>query len=298
LFLLIRAQELVETFTQASTLRRHLGELTRQGKRVALVPTMGNLHEGHLSLVDLANSHSDVVVATIFVNPLQFGPAEDLDAYPRTLERDLELLEGRGCHCVFTPAVDEIYGDSLDAQTIVKVPGVSEGYCGSSRPGHFEGVATVVTKLLNIVQPDVAVFGLKDYQQFLVIRKLVRDLQIPVEILGGEIVRESNGLALSSRNGYLDSQQREQASAIYRSLQSVAAELRKGSQAIRELESKGREIIEQAGLRPDYYAVCNAETLMPAQTHDENLVILAAAFLGSTRLIDNQRLTRNTHSTA
>ena len=288
----------METFTQASTLRNHLGKLKRQGKRVALVPTMGNLHEGHLSLIDLARSKSDVVVATIFVNPLQFGPAEDLDAYPRTLDRDIERLDSRRCDCVFTPSVAEIYGDSLNAQTIVKVPGISEGFCGSSRPGHFEGVATVVTRLFNIAQPDLAVFGLKDYQQFLVIRKMVRDLLMPVEILGGEIVRERNGLALSSRNGYLDSLQREQAAAIYRSLQLVAAELQEGNQDNTALEAKGREILEQAGLRPDYYAICNADTLEPAQAHDTNLVILVAAFLGTTRLIDNLRLRRGTHITA
>jgi len=288
----------METFTRVSTLRNHLGKLKRQGKRVALVPTMGNLHEGHLSLIDLARSKSDVVVATIFVNPLQFGPAEDLDSYPRTLDRDIELLDSRRCDCVFTPSVAEIYGDTLNAQTIVKVPGISEGFCGSSRPGHFEGVATVVTRLFNIAQPDLAVFGLKDYQQFLVIRKMVRDLLMPVEILGGEIVRERNGLALSSRNGYLDSLQREQAAAIYRSLQSVAAELQEGNQDNTALEAKGREILEQAGLRPDYYAICNADTLESAQAHDTNLVILVAAFLGTTRLIDNLRLRRGTHITA
>ena len=281
----------MEIFDKANALREKLRTLRRQDQRIALVPTMGNLHQGHLSLVELALQNSDVVVATIFVNPLQFGPTEDLDSYPRTLEQDLELLATRGCDMVFAPAVDEIYGDSLDAQTVVSVPGVSEGYCGSSRPGHFDGVATVVTKLLNIVQPDVAVFGLKDYQQFLVIKKLVRDLHLPVEIIGGEIVREKNGLALSSRNGYLSIAQREQAAAIQGSLQSVAKELHGGNRNFNALESMGRQLIEAAGLRPDYYAICNAETLKPAGEQELNLVILAAAYLGTTRLIDNIRLT-------
>ena len=279
-------------FDKVTTLRASLRGLQRDDKRIALVPTMGNLHEGHLSLVDIASANSDVVVATIFVNPLQFGPNEDLAAYPRTLEKDLELLDKRGCHLVFTPTVDEMYGDSLVAQTTISVPQISEGFCGSSRPGHFEGVATVVNKLFNIAQPDVAVFGLKDYQQFLVIKKLVSDLMIPVEILGGEIVRESNGLALSSRNGYLNDIQREQAAAINRSLTTIAQKLRDGEQDIAALESQGQQIIEEAGIRPDYYGICNAETLQAARPQDSKLVILAAGFLGSTRLIDNVRLTR------
>ncbi len=261
------------------------------GKTVALVPTMGNLHAGHMALVTAAREKADFVITSIFVNPLQFGPNEDLEAYPRTFDDDCRLLESGGCDAVFAPSVEAIYGDDRKLQSRIHVPGVSENYCGASRPGHFDGVATIVCKLLNLCSPDLACFGLKDYQQFLVIEKMVKDLAINVDIIGVEIVREENGLAMSSRNGYLSPAQRQQAAAIHQCLQTTASQLRSGNKAYQALEARARESLEAAGLQPDYYAICNACDLRAATADDQNLVILAAAFLGPSRLIDNLRLT-------
>jgi pantoate--beta-alanine ligase len=251
---------------------------------------MGNLHEGHLSLVRRARREADLVAVSIFVNPLQFGANEDLASYPRTLDADMASLEGCECDLLFTPDSAEMIGDG--AGTVVHVPGVSENYCGSSRPGHFDGVATIVTKLLSLFRPEVAVFGLKDYQQFLVIRKLVADLDLGVSVIGEEIVREADGLAMSSRNGYLDAIERVQATAIYQSLVHCRQQLAAGNGDIGALERHAKQRIAEAGLKPDYFAICQADTLQPASREDRELVILAAAFLGQTRLIDNLRLTR------
>jgi len=274
----------------SQNLRTLVSGLRAENKVVGLAPTMGNLHAGHMRLITQARSRCDFVISTIFVNPLQFGPSEDLDAYPRTLDADRQLLEEHGCDALFAPSVEEIYGSDMEQQTIIHVPGVSENYCGSSRPGHFDGVATVVSKLLNLVGPDIAFFGLKDYQQFLVIQKMVIDLALPVQIAGVETVREPSGLAMSSRNGYLDQKQKESAVAIHDSLQSTAEALRSGNKDFPSLEQKAMAAIQDAGLRPDYFAICHAETLKPAQTDDAELVILAAAFIGPSRLIDNLRL--------
>lgn len=277
----------MNTVKTVRELRAAVARARSEGKRVALVPTMGNLHAGHAALVAKAGQRADFVVASIFVNPLQFGPGEDLDKYPRTLAADQAKLLEAGCHLLFAPGVEEIYPDGMDGMSKVSVPGVSEGLCGGSRPGHFDGVATVVCKLFNMVQPDMALFGEKDFQQLAVIRKMVRDLNIPVQIFGEPTVRAEDGLALSSRNGYLSAEQRAAAPVIQRTLRQIAEQLRSGSSDFAALLQEGRQQIEAAGLRVDYLEVREALGLHPASATDKHLVVLAAAFLGSTRLIDN-----------
>lgn len=281
----------MELITEPAELNGLVEREKAAGNTIGLVPTMGNLHAGHLALVSKALENTDFVITSIFVNPLQFGPGEDLDAYPRTLEDDRKLLQEQGCHALFAPSAESIFGLNADQQSRVHVPNLSEGYCGASRPGHFDGVATIVCKLFNLARPDQAFFGLKDYQQFLVISKMVRDLAMNVSIQGVEIVREAGGLALSSRNNYLNQQQRTQAAAIYRSLQHTAQAIRAGERDYQALESTARSMLEEAGLRPDYFVVCRAQDLHPAREGDNDLAILAAAFLGPSRLIDNLRLT-------
>ncbi|KAF1052587.1 MAG: Pantothenate synthetase [Stenotrophomonas maltophilia] len=277
----------MHTVKTVRELRAAVARARSEGKRVALVPTMGNLHAGHAALVTKAGQRADFVIASIFVNPMQFGPNEDLDKYPRTLAADQARLLEAGCHLLFAPTVDEMYPDGMQGQTRVSVPGVSEGLCGGSRPGHFDGVATVVCKLLNMVQPDMALFGEKDFQQLAVIRKLVRDLNMPVQIFGEATVRADDGLALSSRNGYLDAAQRAVAPVIQRTLRQLGDALHGGREDFDALLAEGRLAIEQAGLRVDYLEIREAQSLQPAKPGDHQLVILAAAFLGSTRLIDN-----------
>lgn len=268
-------------------LRAAIAQARAEGKQIAFVPTMGNLHAGHVSLVQIAAQRADFVVASIFVNPMQFGAGEDLDKYPRTLAADQEKLLAAGCHLLFHPDVAEIYPHGMGDQTRVSVPGVSEGLCGASRPGHFEGVATVVTKLFNMVQPDLAVFGEKDYQQLAVIRALVQDLNMPIQIIGAPTQRAEDGLALSSRNGYLSDEQRAAAPALYRGLQTIAEELRRGARDYARLIETTQAQQRTAGFIPDYLEIRNAVNLRPAQVDDYHLVILTAAQLGSTRLIDN-----------
>ncbi|MFV9684983.1 pantoate--beta-alanine ligase [Pseudomonas sp. NY15367] len=268
-------------------LRAAVAQARAEGKQIGFVPTMGNLHAGHVSLVEIAAQRADFVVASIFVNPLQFGAGEDLDKYPRTLAADQEKLLAAGCHLLFHPDVAEIYPHGMGDQTRVSVPGVSEGLCGASRPGHFEGVATVVTKLFNMVQPDLAVFGEKDYQQLAVIRALVQDLNMPIQIIGAPTQRAEDGLALSSRNGYLSAEQRSAAPALYRGLQAIAEELLRGARDYARLIDGAQEQQRAAGFVPDYLEIRNAVTLRPAQVDDRHLVILTAAQLGGTRLIDN-----------
>lgn len=268
-------------------LRAAVAQARAEGKQIGFVPTMGNLHAGHVSLVEIAAQRADFVVASIFVNPLQFGAGEDLDTYPRTLAADQEKLLAAGCHLLFHPDVAEIYPHGMGDQTRVSVPGVSEGLCGASRPGHFEGVATVVTKLFNMVQPDLAVFGEKDYQQLAVIRALVQDLNMPIQIIGAPTQRAEDGLALSSRNGYLSYAQRATAPALYRGLQTIAEELRRGARDYARLIDSTQAQQRAAGFIPDYLEIRNAVNLRPAQLDDHHLVILTAAQLGSTRLIDN-----------
>ena len=277
----------MNTVKTVRELRAAIARARAEGKRIGFVPTMGNLHSGHIALITKATQRVDFVVASIFVNPLQFGAGEDLDKYPRTLAADQEKLLAAGCHLLFHPDVAEIYPHGMGDQTRVSVPGVSEGLCGASRPGHFEGVATVVTKLFNMVQPDLAVFGEKDYQQLAVIRALVQDLNMPIQIIGAPTQRAEDGLALSSRNGYLSDEQRATAPALYRGLQTIAEELRRGARDYARLIETTQAQQRTAGFIPDYLEIRNAVNLRPAQVDDHHLVILTAAQLGSTRLIDN-----------
>jgi pantoate--beta-alanine ligase len=280
----------MNTVKTVRELRAAVARARSEGKRIALVPTMGNLHSGHIALVTKAVQRADFVIASIFVNPLQFGPSEDLASYPRTLAADQEQLLQAGCHLLFTPTVDEMYPHGMTDQTIVRVPVVSEGLCGGSRPGHFDGVSTVVSKLFNMVQPDIAIFGQKDFQQLAVVNALVRDLNMPIQIIGEPTVRAADGLALSSRNGYLSEDQRAAAPALYRVIKQIGDALRNGDQNHEHLLSAGVKALETAGFRPDYLEIRNAVSLRPATPEDQDLVVLGAAFLGKTRLIDNLHL--------
>ncbi|NAT24022.1 pantoate--beta-alanine ligase [Pseudomonas syringae] len=273
-------------------LRAAVARARSEGKRIALTPTMGNLHSGHAALVTKAAQRADFVVASIFVNPLQFGPNEDLATYPRTLAADQEKLLQAGCNLLFTPGVEEMYPHGMADQTLVSVPHLSQGLCGASRPGHFEGVATVVSKLFNMVQPDLAIFGEKDFQQLAVIRAMVRDLNMPIQIIGEPTVRADDGLALSSRNGYLDEAQRAAAPALYQAVRQTAEAISAGEQDFDTLLSSKKQQLQAAGFRIDYLEIRNADSLRPTTAEDPNLVILAAAFMGKTRLIDNLHLTR------
>ena len=280
----------MQIFHHITSLRQELTSLRQQGKRVGFVPTMGNLHNAHLALVKQAQEHADVVVASIFVNRLQFGLNEDWDKYPRTLEADIEKLRSVGCDYLFCPDEQEIYPNGMDTQTRVIVPTMANILCGASRPGHFEGVTTVVAKLFNIVQPDMAIFGLKDYQQLAIIRRMAQDLCMPVEIIEGEIVRESDGLAMSSRNGYLSPDERPRVNCLYRSLKQIAERIQSGERNFPALESDAKRQIEAAGFRPDYVTISNSKTLEPAAHDDGQITVLGAMYTQSARLIDNVSL--------
>lgn len=282
----------MRTIHSLKELRTILRTYRQQGKTIGLVPTMGNLHEGHVSLVRKAAEAADIVITSIFVNPMQFGAGEDLDSYPRTLVEDQEQLNAAGSTLVFAPTLNEVYPEGLAQQTQVVVPDVSDGHCGASRPGHFEGVATVVTMLFNMVQPDFAVFGEKDFQQLAVIRKLTRDLMFPIDIVGAPTIRESDGLAKSSRNGYLSEEERETAAVIYQILQEIAEKLANGQTDFQVLEQEAVTKLTSAGFRPDYFNIVNSLTLKPATPEDTDITLLVAAFLGTTRLIDNLSMTR------
>jgi pantoate--beta-alanine ligase len=257
------------------------------GQRVALVPTMGNLHAGHASLLAVAHSRADRVIASIFVNPLQFGPTEDYSQYPRTPDEDAGLLETGRCDLLFAPSVTELYPLHGTQPTLVTVRGLSTILCGQFRPGHFDGVATVVAKLLGIVGPDVAVFGQKDYQQFMVIRRMALDLAIPVEILGAPTVRALDGLALSSRNRYLSEEERAFAPAIHTALQAAVRRIEAGDRDFVAIGRAGWQALEQVGMRPDYFEVRAANDLDLPGADTQELVVLTAAHLGRARLIDN-----------
>jgi pantoate--beta-alanine ligase len=277
----------MQIFHHIQTLRQTLAHERRQGKRIGFVPTMGNLHNAHLALVKQAREHSDLVVASIFVNRLQFGLNEDWDKYPRTLEADIAKLRSVDCDYLFCPEEHEIYPNGMDTQTRVIVPTMADILCGASRPGHFEGVTTVVTKLFNIVQPDLAVFGLKDYQQLAIIKRMAQDLCMPVEIMEGEIVRENDGLAMSSRNGYLSPDERGRVNCLYRSLKQIAERIHAGERNFSELEAEAKRQIEAAGFRPDYVTVSNSKTLEPAAHDDRQITVLGAMYTQAARLIDN-----------
>ena len=275
-------------FASARDLRTHLAASRRHGQRVALVPTMGNLHAGHYSLVKIARERADVVVASVFVNPTQFGPGEDFARYPRTPDADAAGLAAAGCDVLFMPTVDEMYPGGTGETVRVSVPGLRDMLEGAVRPGHFDGVATVVAKLFNLVQPDAAVFGRKDYQQLLVIRRMTRDLAYPIEIIDAPTLRESNGLAMSSRNQYLDADQRESAAAIHATLRRMREAVRRGTENLAAIEARANLELEDAGFRPDYAVVRRADDLgVPADGDLVPLIALIAARAGSTRLIDN-----------
>lgn len=272
-------------------IERLRGELAgRRGHgRIAFVPTMGNLHPGHLALVQEARRHAETVVVSIFVNPMQFGANEDLDQYPRTLEADRAALQAEGVDLLFYPSVATMYPKPLEYQTRVEVPGVSNLYCGASRPGHFAGVATVVCKLFNMVLPDVAVFGKKDFQQLLVIRRMVEDLVMPIEIVGLDTVRESDGLAMSSRNQYLEAAERRAAPVLRQQLLALAERWRQGRRDTRRLKQDFSAALNEAGFVTDYIEIVDAASLSPVGDADDSghVAILAAAQLGAARLIDN-----------
>jgi len=279
----------MNTVESIKDLRAQVKSWRMQGLTIAFVPTMGNLHDGHLALVKAAHRHADKVIASIFVNPMQFGLSEDIDNYPRTLAQDKASLEKVNTDLLFTPTADIIYPKGFGENSYIEVPNISDIYCGASRPGHFRGVATVVCKLFNLVQPDSACFGSKDYQQLQVIQTMVEDLSMPVEIVPVEIIREKSGLAMSSRNGYLTPEELAIAPALYQTLQWLNTELRKSHQPrdYAALIMQASEKIDIAGLKTDYIHLCHAKTLAPVTPNDKDIVILAAAYLGKARLIDN-----------
>ncbi len=273
-----------------SELRQVLTGWRQAGDRISLVPTMGNLHAGHLQLVTCARQQAERVVVSIFVNPTQFGQGEDFESYPRTEAEDIEKLKESGVALAFIPSLTEMYPGAQ--QVSLHVTGLAERWCGASRPGHFDGVATIVAKLFNLIQPDSAVFGEKDYQQLAVIRQMVRDLNIPVSIVGVPIVREPDGLAMSSRNSYLTPEQRVIAPRLYQALCQIRDAIQSQQMDTEAIIQAQQTHLQQAGFKLDYLALCNAETLEPAHPDDQNLVILVAAWLGKPRLIDNLRFSR------
>ena len=273
-------------------LRAALQVWRSRGERIGFVPTMGNLHAGHISLLSAARFRADRIVASVFVNPLQFGPSEDFDSYPRTPDEDASLLQGAQCDLLFLPTVLQRYPQGNAQVTRVLVRGLSETLCGAVRPGHFEGVATVVAKLFGIVQPDVAVFGEKDFQQFTIIRRMTQDLSIPVEVIGAATVRAADGLALSSRNRYLSASERSVAPAVYAALRAAVQRIDTGDEDYAAIEAQGLQALASAGMRPDYFAVRDAHSLEAPVDSARDLVVLAAARLGRARLIDNLRATR------
>jgi len=272
-------------------LRQHIRRLRQEGKRVALVPTMGNLHDGHMKLVDEAKAQADVVIVSIFVNPMQFDRPDDLVRYPRTLQEDCEKLNKRKVDYVFAPAALEIYPQGTDSQTYVEVPGLSTMLEGASRPGHFRGVATIVSKLFNLIQPDVACFGEKDFQQLALIRKMVADMGYDIEIVGVPIIRAKDGLALSSRNGYLTAEQRKIAPGLYKVMSRIGEKLQAGERDLEEIIAIAAQELNEKGFRADDIQIRDADTLLELTESSQRAVILVAAWLGQARLIDNQSVT-------
>jgi pantoate--beta-alanine ligase len=282
----------LDTVTTIAAVRERVRGWQREGLKVAFVPTMGNLHAGHVSLIEAARRHGERFIASIFVNPMQFGPNEDFAHYPRTPRDDERMLAEAGCSLMFMPEVGEIYPHGAERATRVEVPGLSRILCGEFRPGHFEGVSTVVAKLFHIVEPDVAVFGAKDFQQLTVIRRMVDDLCMPVQIVAAPTVRDADGLAMSSRNQYLTPSERALAPQIYATLQAAAHRLRAGDAEFASIERAGFVALESAGLRPEYFAVRQASDLSSPAPEARELVVLAAVRLSKARLIDNVQVTR------
>lgn len=282
----------MQTFHHIHSMRHALDEARKQGKTVGFVPTMGNLHDAHLALVNIARQYTDIVVVSIFVNRLQFGLNEDWDKYPRTLEQDATKLASVGCDYLFCPDEHEIYPNGMDQQARVIVPSMADVLCGASRPGHFEGVTTVVTKLFNIVQPHTAVFGIKDYQQLAIIRRMVEDLCMSVNVVAGDIFRESDGLAMSSRNGFITAKERPKVNQLNVTLEWVKAEILAGRSDFSILEQEAKQQIEASGFCPDYLSICNSKTLEPGADDDACLTILGAMYTEAARLIDNVSLVK------
>ncbi|AEH34076.1 pantoate--beta-alanine ligase [Vibrio anguillarum] len=280
----------MQTFADISALREQIKQYKREGRRVAFVPTMGNLHEGHLTLVRKAREEGNVVVVSIFVNPMQFDRADDLNNYPRTLDEDLSKLNAEAVDLVFTPTPEIMYPQGLEKQTFVEVPGLSHMLEGASRPGHFRGVATIVAKLFNIVQPNVACFGEKDFQQLAVIRQMVSDLCMDIEIVGVPTVREMDGLAMSSRNGLLTLDERQRAPVLARTMRWISSALRGGRDDYASIIEDASDQLRAAGLQPDELFIRDAKTLQLISNETTQAVILVSAFLGKVRLIDNQVL--------
>ena len=257
--------------------------------KVGFVPTMGNLHQGHMQLIEAARAQNDLVVCSVFINPLQFEAHEDLDTYPRTLDEDILKLNASKCDILYAPPEIDLYSKNTYSQTTVHVSGLSEGFCGKSRPQHFEGVATIVSKLFNLIRPDTAYFGLKDYQQFLVVKQLNLDLELGVEIIGIEIFRENNGLALSSRNKYLTEVEIKSAPLLFQTLKKLSGEILEGNRNYCEIEKRGSELLANTDFTVDYFAIRSALDLKPLAKDDSEIIILAAATINKTRLIDNVR---------
>ena len=278
--------------TTIAAVRERVHGWRHEGLRIAFVPTMGNLHAGHVSLIESARRHGQRFIASIFVNPMQFGPNEDFAHYPRTPREDARMLADAGCSLMFMPDVAEIYPHGAERATRIEVPGLSRILDGEFRPGHFEGVSTVVAKLFHIVEPDVAVFGEKDFQQLTVIRRMVADLCMPVEIVGAPTVRDADGLAMSSRNQYLTPAERARAPQIYQALQAAAARLQAGDADFTGIERAGFQALESVGFQPDYFSVRQAHDLSTAIANARHLVILTAARIGKARLIDNVQVRR------
>jgi pantoate--beta-alanine ligase len=280
----------MQTVHDLPDLREIIRHWRRQGHTIALVPTMGNLHGGHLSLLERAREIADRTVVSIFVNPIQFGKGEDYERYPSTLPEDSRKLSANGLDLLFAPDLAQLYPGGLDVDTRITVPELSDILCGKFRPGHFSGVATVVCKLFVNVEPDVALFGEKDYQQLLVIQRMVKDLCFPVRIIGMPIVREADGLAMSSRNAYLSPAERALAPIIHRTLQHAASRVMRGDDSLSRIETDGMRALQQAGLRPEYFSVRRSADLGPPGDDDRELRILTAAWLGKARLIDNVKV--------
>ncbi|KFA99955.1 MULTISPECIES: pantoate--beta-alanine ligase [Vibrio] len=280
----------MQTLADIAELREQIALLKREQRRIAFVPTMGNLHEGHLTLMRKAREHADVVVASIFVNPMQFDRADDLNNYPRTLDEDIAKLTAEGVDLLFTPTPEVMYPQGLDKQSFVEVPGISHMLEGASRPGHFRGVSTIVTKLFNIVQPDVACFGEKDYQQLALIRQMVSDLAMNIDIVGVPTVREMDGLAMSSRNGYLTMDERQRAPVLAKTMRWINSAIRGGRDDYASIVEDASDQLRAAGLQPDEIFIRDAHSLQPISSDSTHAVILMSAFLGKARLIDNQVL--------
>jgi pantoate--beta-alanine ligase len=283
---------MMDTVTTIAAVRERVSAWRREGKRVAFVPTMGNLHPGHISLIELARKKGERFVASIFVNPMQFGPNEDYAHYPRTPRNDEQMLADAGCDLMFMPDVAEIYPRGYEHDTRVAVPELSSVLDGEFRPGHFDGVSTVVAKLFNIVTPHIAVFGEKDFQQLAIIRRMVADLCVPIEIVGAPTVREADGLAMSSRNQYLTQAERKIAPALNQGLKRTVARVQGGDANFAALEAEETDALKKLGFRPDYFTVRDAKTLTPPDASARHLVVLVAARLGRARLIDNLQIHR------